>query len=496
MTPAANASALSSDRAVRLNEPSPTNDGARFTNGWHRRHFVLIACVALLQVVVRGESPADQDVLWGARYGLNVFASGRLPRTDTYSWTAHGRQWIPNSWGWNVVLGGAYDIFGVLGFSLLGACVAVPTALVVARGAQRVGAGPIPTIVAFVPLGLLAIDTIPRAQTVSNLPVVVIPPLVAQILFGSRRHAVQVAGLLCALQIAWMNVHSGAVLGPPLVFASGVGLLIGTRHSGIKIAEALARLGCATLLATASCLLTPYGLAPLTHLAEVRRASVGLIVEWEPAGIGSLPQILASVGVLASLGLAWRAWHGQRFASAASLVLLAIGTVSAIRVLPMLAILSVAELALSVGRLNVRPHMLRRMVTAGCVALVALIALNLRDIARLPDRTASPGLVAALPRGCNVVNDDLVGDAVILLRPDVRVSLDGRNDMYGRKLVLSSISMLANAPGTLAKMRAAHVNCVLAVDSSKLVKSLSHTAGWRIAGQDRYRTLLVRGDQR
>jgi hypothetical protein len=139
--------------------------------------------------------------------------------------------------------------------------------------------------------------------------------------------------------------------------------------------------------------------------------------------------------------------------------------------------------------------MLRRMVTAGCVALVALIALNLRDIARLPDRTASPRLVAALPTDCNLVNDDLVGDAIVLLRPDARVSLDGRNDMYGRKLVLSSIDMLDDDPGTAAKMRAAHVDCVLAVNSTKLVKALSHEAGWRIAARDSFRTLLVRKDQ-
>jgi hypothetical protein len=52
--------------------------------------------------------------------------------------------------------------------------------------------------------------------------------------------------------------------------------------------------------------------------------------------------------------------------------------------------------------------------------------------------------------------------------------------------------MLDDDPGTAAKMRAAHVDCVLAVNSSKLVKVLSRTAGWHVAAKDRFRTLLVR----
>jgi hypothetical protein len=53
-------------------------------------------------------------------------------------------------------------------------------------------------------------------------------------------------------------------------------------------------------------------------------------------------------------------------------------------------------------------------------------------------------VVTGIPPHCRLFNTDTLGGFVILERPDVRVSLDSRNDLYGRQLVLAEQQVLAD----------------------------------------------------
>ena len=64
--------------------------------------------------------------------------------------------------------------------------------------------------------------------------------------------------------------------------------------------------------------------------------------------------------------------------------------------------------------------------------------------------------------------------------------------MYGRSLLLSVESMLSNEPGTIARMNANRVNCVLTETSDTLVRVLKASPNWRVVASDKHRTLLVR----
>lgn len=456
--------------------------------GWRRHHFLLLVTIGALQALVRAETPIGQDAYWSARYGLDVLHSGHLPRVDTYSWTAHGRQWVPNSWLWNVVLGGTYDAAGVLGFWVVGAALSIGSALVVGLLARTCGAKPLPTIAVYAPIGMLGVEAIPRAQTLSNTAALVVAYLIARVLRQSGRRALRSASVLVAVQILWMNLHSMALLGPVLAGVVGFAVLAGTRTlTRHKVRQLVA----ITAVLALACLATPYGVLPITHAAEVRDASVGLVVEWLPAGFGSTAQILALLSVLGGCALAWRSWRGGRFGFAACIVVLAAATATAIRFLPMVAVAGTPELALLVGTLRVREQFMRIVVAAVAVVLAALAALGWRDL-RLLEPMVSPDLVAAVPSGCRVLNDDLAGDALVLTRPDVSVSIDGRNDLYGRRTIQSVLDQFANRAGTLKLLRQENVGCVLGPSSTALVNELRHTAGWRVVAQDSFRTLLVR----
>ena len=476
--------------AQPLTREAPPSPDATVGAGWSRRHYLLLVSIALLQMLIRAELPYGQDVLWGARSGLDTLHTGHLPHVDAYSWTAHGKAWIPNSWAWNVLLGIVYDGAGVIGFWLLGAVLAASMALLVGRCAERIGAKPLATAAVYVPLGLLGLIAVPRAQTVSTVVVLAIPLLVRRLLTADRRAALRAFGWLVLLQVVWINVHSAALIGPVVLVVCGVAILI--RHRvDVPRGRALTRLLPGVAATALACVATPYGTAPLRHASEVRSASVGLVTEWEPVGFGGLPQILGLLAVIGGLGLAVRAWRADRPEWAAGIAVFTATTASAIRFLPMLTVVALPEAALAIGSLNVRVRMFRVMVAATCGVLTLFAVLNLRDL-RSMGPSVSPRLVSALPSGCRLLNDDLVGDAVTLYRRDVPVSIDGRNDMYGRSIILKVEHLFEDKPGTSATLAADHVTCILGPTSTALVQRLRNDPAWSIKGTDALRTLLVR----
>ena len=461
---------------------------------WTPRSYVVLAVVGAVLGLLRGEAAIDTDSLWSARYGVDLLASGRLPRSDTYSWTAHGSQWIPSSWLWNVALGGSYDLGGVSGIWVLALIVTAGLGLAIGYAASRLQAGAVPTAMVFGVLGIFTLVVSPRAQLVSNILGLLMIVLLPRALFAAQRPAVARIALLVLIQGLWMNLHTVALIGPPLLLVSGAAIVL-RNDDRRRRATAARRLALLTAGTSVACLATPYGWEPIVHAAAVRQASVGLINEWDPAGFASEAQVIALVSVVIGAALAIHAWRSGRPGYAAALSVLAIATASAVRFTPMIATFIIPELALLVGGLSVRRSRLRVFLGVECGALIALVATHLGSFGGLSAAEASPQLVHRLPQGCRVVNDYSMGGVIILLRPDVQVSVDGRNDMYGRARVMVAIDLLRDVPGSQQRMRDAQVNCVLATSTAPLVTDLEHSPGWAVIGKDGERTLLVRTEE-
>lgn len=429
---------------------------------------------------------------WSTRYGLNVLASGTLPRTDTYSWTASGRPWIPNSWGWNVVLGLFYRSFGMAGFAVLVVLLTAAAGVAVALAARRLGAAPIHSAIVFAAFAPILVMPYARAETLSCLLVLAVPWLTRRLMTAPRGSAVRCLAVMAAAEVVWANLHSAALVGPVLVGAGGLGVLLRQARTGAQWRAGLARLIPAVAVTFAACLATPYGISTATHLPEVRRASAGMISEWNHPGFGSLGQQVGLLAIVMATGagrLAWRAGHP---AITGVLVVLGVGTIGAIRFTPMVAVVAMPVLAAALSRADVRPHMARRILAVGCAVAVLVVGYGLGHYSRTERLASSPSLVRLLPSGCRVVNDYEIGASIVLHRTDDLVSVDGRNDMYGRAKVLDALGLLANRPGTSARMAAAGVDCVLAQSRWPLVRELAADPGWRVVGSDGVRTLLVR----
>jgi hypothetical protein len=221
------------------------------------------------------------------------------------------------------------------------------------------------------------------------------------------------------------------------------------------------RIAIATALTALACAATPYGFAMIKHVPEVRRASVGIINEWQHPGFASAGQGVSLAVMIAGLGIALVSWRAGRHHIAVALLLLAALTWSAIRFAPMLGVVMIPEVALLLGRAKARPFMLRRILALGLALITIATVVGLPHFGTVgPEESAR--LVRELPPRAVVVNDYLAGNAVILLRPDARVSVDGRNDMYGRATVIRMIDLLRDRPGTAQAMDEAGVTAVLA----------------------------------
>ena len=448
----------------------------------------LLAWLAFLPVaVLRAGQLSEADTFWEIRAGLLTIARRAIPASDPFSWTVHGRPWSLNSWGFDVVIAAGYRLAGLPGVAWLCAGLAMAIAgllLLLARqlGASPVAAGAVLLICAPFLTGWLTA----RPQLFDYLAVALLVMLLHRIAQGSHvPRVVLTAGILCA---GWVNLHAGAVLGV-VVAGACAALLLARREAG-KAAWCLAAAG----VGLAGCCLNPYGVGVLGQTARVEEASAGLMVEWRHLDPASPVQDLAFIIGLFALVIAVR--RGDA-AFAAALGVGVTGSVVAIRFLAFAALLAVPVLAAWAScppspvlrYLRSRRLMLRRCGVAGLAALTAVAVPSLIHIGR-PDLASYPaGIIKDIPSGCRLFNTDILGGFVILERPDVPVSLDTRNDLYGRQRLLAEEQTLAGGGNLARGLRGA--GCVLVPPGYGLALRLAHMPGWQRRASDAAAVLFV-----
>ena len=221
----------------------------------------------------------------------------------------------------------------------------------------------------------------------------------------------------------------------------------------------------------AGVLTTPYGVIDgLAHTARTREIATGLISEWMPVTAPGLPPIwliAALVGLAATLGLVWslvrRLRGGQRdlpLALGAAIAVLtapaALAGFTAMRFLGTALLLLAPVLAAGLTRAAGRVRLPGRFAhwTSGrswrVVLTWTLLVLSPAVVLQtLPHSVPSQAEIARLvPSWCRLFSDDATGGALVLLRPDVPVWLDGRADYYGRERLLAAAQFLAGRGAT------------------------------------------------
>ena len=475
----------------------------------------VIGCVGAFAVVLlfKGIVPADTDTPWHLAQGrllLRRWASGDLgvDGADTFSWTARGVPWHSNAWGFDAALAGTYDVGGWIAvaglrFLLLAALVALAWAVTRHGGAGRWARAGSVWVAALlvVPSGAM------RPQLVSFVMLLACLELTGLALDGGgperagggrpawRSSSLPPLVALAATVSLWAALHGAVVAGVVAVVATCAGEVVDRRALRLPALTA----SVATL---ASCL-SPLGVRVWSYALETSGASAQeRIQEWQPPSLGRGQDVVIS-GVLlvmaaSALALPSAATGRRRWRLLAPALLLTLLAFQAVRNEPfaLLALLPFTTRALSAagawlerrGRaLPVHPGRALGAMTVGALLGGSIQAGSLPFH---PDPLGSseyPQVATALPSGCRLLNEYDFGGYLILVRPDVLVSQDGRNDLYGPRRLEDQERLLGEGDPdrAVAWLERLGVTCILLRSERGLASALRDGIGWRqVGGRD------------
>jgi len=448
---------------------------------WAGRPWLLAWLAFLPLAVLRSGTLAEADTFWQIRTGLLTIDHRAIPAVDTFSWTMHGKPWTLNSWGFNVVIAGAYRLAGLPAVAWVCAGLVMAIAALALTLARMLGASPaLAGISLFLGSPLLIGWLTARPQLADYLAVLVLVMLLRRIADGrDRGWSVAWVGIT---SVVWVNLHAAALLGVAVAVACAA--LLGVRRATRRDGAWCLAAGAAALAGT---FVNPYGLGVLAQTARVQAASAGLMAEWQHLSLAS-PVQDASI-IVGLLALVVAASRGDAIVVGA-LAVTTTGSIFAIRLLPFVVLLAIPVLAAWASRpspallryARSRRVMFRRCGIVGVVALVAVAAPSVAHIGR-PDLATYPvRIVMDIPAGCRVFSTDVLGGFVILERPDAPVSLDTRNTLYGRRMLLAE-ERVVQGEGNLARGLAG-AGCVLVPPASGLARRLDHDRAWNLTASE------------
>lgn len=463
-------------------EPSPGPGLIRRILSW------FAAWLALLPLaLLRAGTLAESDTFWQVRTGLLTIQQRAIPAVDPFSWTVRGEPWTLNSWGFNVVLGAAYRATGLPGVALTCALSLMVMAGLVLLLAKKLGAAP------WAAAGVLLLASpvliawfSARPQLVDYVAVSGLLLLLGRLARGERPKT-SIFGI-GVLMVVWVNLHSASLLGVGVVGATAVLLLAcpSTRAGGYRCLVA-------TAVALVASLANPYGLGLFTQTASVKNASTDVVVEWQHLDPTSPAQLVMLLIGIAGFALAVRR-RDAVFTAALGLTIA--GSLLAIRILPILVLVAVPVLAAAMSAPAVLAYGRRMrlvLIPGAAIALAALAVLSVPGLSHLgrPDPAVYPtAAVRQIPSGCHLFNSYQLGGYVLLERPDVPVSIDSRNDLYGVDRVLAADRLLQGQGDLGAGLAGA--DCVLVPPSSGMAQRLKRNVGWRLQTSDPAGALFLR----
>jgi hypothetical protein len=449
---------------------------------------LLVGWIAVL-VLLKAAQPFDTDGWWHIRTGELILDQRAIPTHDAYSWTMHGKPWQLNSWLYDLVVGMANRLAGRGLVSALTMIAFVALGVISYRLCRRAGARPWPSLAASVPVIFLFGPFIfERPQVISYLLFAAVLVLAPPALSGSNR----ALAALCAAVAFWSNLHLAFSIGVLLTGLFAAGTIVNDH----RVKRAITVVG----IVAASGLANPYGFNAYASAFKVRRASQ-IIVEWQHANPGEVRDIVLLGLAALALAALWRTGRWRRLDHVLPVIVLTALTADAIRNGPYLLLAIAPELALGASTLTlprVRAWFRVRRTPLLHGAILGLIILAFAALGSLKNpRGPQPATfpvraTKAIPAGCRLLNEYDQGGYIIQQRwPQVLVSQDGRNDLYGESRLVDQLHVLRGDAKAIQWLDQQQVDCVLARPSRPIIKQLV-AADWRRLASDQSGILMVR----
>ena len=503
--------------------PQDENAPARKCSLLRRAFVVCVICLAVFQF---SENTADPD-LWGhVLYGEHLLQTGHLARTDPYSWTAPGHEWINHEILAEAAMALSFRALDGTGLLLLKIVIGLATFFIaLSIAAKRMDHK---TRLVTWALGAVAVVEISfgfaaRPQIFTALGLAMELWILRQIHCGKWHWALALPPLFAL----WVNTHGGVLAGLLLLFAAASAVtvqnvlktsapdFIGARIEKGPPRKIILWLWLSAILSAAALLANPYG----TELPRWLVASVlwlrPQIAEWNPAPFDwnhaafFFCILLAAISILFSRK-PWQLWE------LAAIILLAALALRSIRNTPLFCIAALAfvppHLADVLDRFRnhfeglmefcrrptIQKIFIALLLAASAGSIAATLALHKERAGTMEvPRNEYPVAAAKF-----IQQHDLHGNLVVFFDwgemclwdlPDSRVSIDGRLDTCYPPDVIAAHWKFYNGesfgPGALDLSRAD-----FALLPSKLAGALklAKQNGWQAVYFDNLAVVLVK----
>lgn len=274
---------------------------------------LLLLCLLLLLAAFQKQH-WDSDIFWALKSGEWISLNRAVPRTDPFSYTFRGVEWIDFTWGFQVIAWFYYSKFwGWTGLFILQVLITGPTFIFMYLNARKAsGANSwVPPLILF----LVFISSYPRLFIRPHLFEYFFISLYLLLLnlheggegggpengAPAPRARTWYVFILIPLQILWMNIHSSAVIGVFITGAYALGAVfdemkgkymrggLGLRYAFSPSTKSLIF---TSLALPAASLINPYGLKllvfPFLHTSGENSDAIRHIGEWAKIGIGEM----------------------------------------------------------------------------------------------------------------------------------------------------------------------------------------------------------------
>lgn len=485
----------------------------------------MVAVFALGGLRLGLQPVADNSTFVHLRTGIDMLDTWHIPRSDPYSFTAHGHPWVVQSWLASALYGSAYHIggwlFGPAGrlhlFVTLNGILLAVLAAVVARLA-RTGAAVRTMASAGVAVGLGAVYWSPRPLIFGLLGLALLITVVEE-----RANPLW----LLPIMWVWVNTHGSFPLGVAWLGARIVGEAIDTRTLVRRLWPYFGALVAGLALGAVN----PLGPSLLAFPLKVgeKLQVFKTIIEWRSPDFQATNNLIALV--LLSLALLIMARSRIPWAYALPSVGIIAGALFSLRNMAPAAVVLAPTLAYALrpraGAATVPlptadpadpadpvaapaepvapgparpPPVLNNLIAAALAAAGLLFviagsqgpALNLRMYpTRAQAWMAARGLFD--PARHRVAEQDIVGCYFILQRgSEGRVFIDDRVDMYPVRVSQDYQTLLGAQPGSPAVLDRYHVDTVVWQKRLGLRDVLVDHGGWRVSYSGKAWVVLTR----
>ena len=463
-----------------------------------RRIFPIVLLSMVFVLAVRQSVSIDPDLWWHLKAGEQMIDTRSIPRTDDYSFTKQGSEWVAHEWLSEVIMAAIYRLTGLVGLVTIFSLIIVIVLWLMYRrcDGRPYAAGVAILLAAAASSPLFGV----RPQMLTLLLASIYIVLLER--FDPKEHTRRLWWLV-PLMLLWVNLHAGFALGLALIGLYIVRAVLDGDWDEVR------PLLIVLIVCTAVVPLNPNGFRMFSYPYETltSESMAAFIQEWASPDFHKstyLPLAVLLLGTFAAMALSpARARPGEIF-----LVLVtALGALRSVRHIPIFSLFAAPVLAKhlwaiakergwdkSLTGAEARPTGIKLLINI--VLLLAPLALGVSRVwhfaahQRSYETIRNP--IAAVeflksqrPPGPIYNRYGWGGYLIYQLYPDYRVYIDGRADVYGDAFFTEAMRTYDGAGDWARSLDRHGIKTVLISPDAPLASLLRNDQGkWKLVYED------------